>query len=117
MSELSARLELESTFVSPVERIPYTTVNTGSAPILIGEDYGVQRRAAGEWVPVEINLIVRAIGYGLDPGDRRSLTAAIPGGLGPGHYRLCKTALADPSGPERPLASTVALAEFDVVSG
>jgi Bacterial Ig-like domain len=117
MSELSARLELETTFAAPAERIPYTTVNTGSAPILIGEDYGVERRAGEKWVPVEIRVIVRAIGYGLDPGHRRSLTAAIPGGLAPGHYRLRKTALADPSGPERPLDSTVVVAEFDVVSG
>lgn len=117
MSELSARLDLQGPLLAPAERIPYTTVNTSSVPILIGEDYGLERRVDEEWVPVEIRMLVRAIGYGLDPGDRRSLTAAIPGGLAPGRYRLHKSVLADRARPQRALESTLAFAEFDVVSG
>ena len=75
----------------------YAVINAGVLPIVLGEDYKLERRVSDRWEPLALPYGFRTIGYGLEPGGRRELIVRIPESAQPGRYRVCKRLIADPA--------------------
>jgi hypothetical protein len=87
---IAAQLELAQQTARAGDELRYTVINTGTKWLAMGEHYSVERRERNEWVNVPLPFAFRLIGYTLDPGQRRALTARIADDLHPGRYRLRK---------------------------
>lgn len=92
---LSGRLEVTHPVVVVGGELEYAVVNDGDVPIMLGEDYEVDRRCAAGWERVALGYSFRLWGRRLGPGARFALTARLPEHVEPGDYRLRKWLVAD----------------------
>jgi hypothetical protein len=112
---LSARIELRSPNVEPGGRLGYEVLNTGSIRILFGEAYELEQLCVCGWWAVRLPYMFRAVGYSLDPGGSRDLTALIPDYAAPGRYRMPKKVRDNMDPSARSKAPSIKItAEFDV---
>jgi hypothetical protein len=86
--DLAADLALGSDRVGPGEELPYAVVNTGAVGLICGHSYLLERWNEQNWVAVNPDMAFILIGYGVDPGGRKALTAQIPSDAVAGLYRI-----------------------------
>ena len=84
----AARLELAATTAVAGGRLGYTITNTGTAPLMLGATYGLERLRGSGWEEVVIPRGFRAWGLRLESRAHRELVARIPEEAQPGRHRL-----------------------------
>jgi hypothetical protein len=121
---LAGRLEVPHPTVSVGGELAYAVVNDGDVPIMLGEDYEVERFGAAGWERIDLGYAFRLWGRRLAPGARFKLTARVPERLVPGRYRLCKRLIADRDPQpgyewvaQQEIEPVDVTAEFEVVAG
>lgn len=117
----AACLELAATTAVAGGRLGYTITNTGTAPLMLGAAYGLERLTGAGWEEVAIPYAFRAWGLRLESQVHRELVARIPEQAQPGRHRLRVrlTADRDPHPryewvAEQELRAVEVSAEFDV---
>lgn len=94
--DLDARLELAGTEAVRSEAFPYRIINTGTARLICGLGYLLEREDEGQWVAMSAGMAFPAIGLIVAPGHERQLTASIPSDAPPGHYRISTSVRSPP---------------------
>jgi hypothetical protein len=84
----AARLELAATTAVAGGRLGYRITNTGTAPLMLGAAYGLERLTGSGWEEVASPYGFQAWGLRLESQAHRDLVARIPDQAQPGRYRL-----------------------------
>ncbi len=104
---LDARLEVDSNEVGAgTLALAYEIVNEGTATLMCGYAYRLERRDERDWTLVNRDMIFRAVGLLVDPGDTRQLQAEIPAGAQSGQYRISTMVRQTPPATSPPLNLT-----------
>lgn len=106
---LRAELEVDGRAVSPGQTLRYQIHNTGTIELICGVGYRLERASGDEWLHVNAGMAFVAIGFGVQPGERRELAASMPADAGTGRYRISTTVASDHVGGSVEIA-----AEFNV---
>ena len=69
----------------------YALINDGETKILTGAGYALERQTKDGWEPVPLNMWFTTVGVIVESGQRRELSAPLPGHAGPGRYRFRTT--------------------------
>jgi hypothetical protein len=110
---LHASLEVMSLEVGAGGELRYRIRNMGDVRLICGLHYRLERKVGeNEWMLMNAGVLFRTIGFGVDPGQYKELTARIPADAPAGLYRLLASVGSDHV-PGRVEAS----AEFRVVDG
>jgi hypothetical protein len=111
--DLDARLELSGTEAVRGDAFPYRIVNTGTARLICGVGYVLERAAGQEWeVMNPPGMYFPAIGLIVEPGDERQLRASIPPDALSGQYRIRTSVHCEP--PPTPTRSVEISARFHI---
>ena len=81
-------------------------VNEGTATLMCGYAYRLERRDEREWTLINRDMIFRAVGLLVEPGDARQLEAEIPVGAQSGQYRISTMVRQTPPATSSPLKVT-----------
>ncbi len=104
---LDARLEVDSNEVGAGTALAYEIVNEGTATLMCGYAYRLERRDERDWTLVNRDMIFRAVGLLVDPGDTRTATGAeIPAAAQSGQYRISTMVRQTPPATSPPLNLT-----------
>ena len=88
---LDARLELASDEVGAGDALAYEIVNEGTATLMCGYTYRLERRDEPGWTLINRDMFFRAVGLLVEPGDTRQLQAQVPAEAQSGQYRITTT--------------------------
>jgi hypothetical protein len=103
---LEARLELGSNEVSPGDALTYEIVNEGTATLVCGYAYRLERQDELDWTVINREMAFRAIGLPVEPGETRQLRAQISAEAQSGQYRIGTTVRQEPPATSPPLHLT-----------
>jgi hypothetical protein len=95
-------LELSSSEIGAGDVLPYQIANGGTATIMCGYAYRLEREEEGSWTVINRDMIFRAVGLLVEPGDARKLQAEVPADAPPGQYRISADVHAKPPSPIPP---------------
>jgi hypothetical protein len=85
---LAGELVLASEVARPGEKLPYAILNTGGLGLLCGLAYLLERFDGQGWVALNAGQAFRAIGFPVEPEERKELLAEIPIDAVAGLYRI-----------------------------
>lgn len=88
--DVTVRIELARSSVRRGCELHFEVVNDGTTSILMGVDYGLERRERRAWKAVDPGCWFVAVGLIVAAGQRTELVARIPANAVPGSYRLRK---------------------------
>jgi hypothetical protein len=94
MPALAAHLEFTTTNAVAGARVPYSVVNDGPVPIMLGTPYSLERLTDRGWEPLP-PIMFRTIGWHLGKRAARQLELHVPQDAPPGRYRFRKSLRAD----------------------
>jgi hypothetical protein len=103
---LDARLALGSNEVGAGDALAYEIVNEGTATLTCGYAYRLERRDERDWTVINREMVFRAVGLLVEPGDTRQLQAEIPAGAHSGQYRISTMVRQEPPATSPPLNLT-----------
>ena len=99
-------LDLGSSEVRAGDVLAYQIVNRGTATIMCGYAYRLERRDEGGWTIINREMRFRAVGLLVDSGKTRDLEAQVPAGASAGQYRISTVVRQVPPSPTEPLNVT-----------
>lgn len=103
---LDARLELGRGEVGAGDTLAYEIANKGTATLVCGYAYRLERQDERGWTVINQGMAFRAIGLLVEPGNKRQLKAEIPVGTKSGDYRISTTVRQEPLASSPPLNLT-----------